>query len=164
MNCVDCKKRAPKNAWIIEGDKRRCRVCHTKRTVAWGKLATKMIYENYPDCDLLTIAPPGKNELIWHFEERISRHTRHGHECGDTLFVFLCREATEDGLGIDEYVARLDRAIADIEAVKAGFLLPVPPTSSKVSRQTPSRRKQSGARVFRAPLRPRPQNGGTLDF
>ncbi len=38
-------------------------------------------------------------------------------EAGDTLFLFLCREADDD-IDAGEYLRRLDRAITDIEHVR----------------------------------------------
>jgi len=79
----------------------------------WRRRAPCIIYEAYPDQDLLPIEPPKPGEAIGAFEVRAK-------DAGDTLFLFLCREA-EDEIDADEYVARLDRAIRDIEAVRAAF-------------------------------------------
>ena len=39
---------------------------------------------------------------------------------GDTLFLFLCREANDD-IDAEEYLHRLDRALRDIEQVHEAF-------------------------------------------
>lgn len=79
----------------------------------WRRRAPHIIYEAYPDQDLLPIEPPQPGETIDAFELR-------ARDAGDTLFLFLCREA-EDEIDTDQYVGRLDRAIRDIEAVRAAF-------------------------------------------
>lgn len=79
----------------------------------WRLRAPPIIYEAYPDSDLLPIEPPKPGEAIGAFEVR-------ARDAGDTLFLFLCREA-EDEIDADEYIGRLDRAIRDIEAVRAAF-------------------------------------------
>ena len=79
----------------------------------WRKKSPRIIYEAYPDHDLLPIEPPKPGEVISEFEVR-------ARDAGDTLFLFLCREA-EDEIDADEYLARLDRAIRDIEAVREAF-------------------------------------------
>ena len=79
----------------------------------WRKTAPRVIYEAYPDQDILPIEPPQPGETIGDFEVR-------ARDAGDTLFLFLCREA-EDEIDADEYVKRLDRAIRDIDAVRETF-------------------------------------------
>ena len=80
----------------------------------WATAAPRIIYDAYPDQDLLPIEPPKPGETIGAFKLRAE-------EAGDTLFLFLCREA-DDEIDAEEYVARLDRAVRDIEAVRQAFL------------------------------------------
>jgi hypothetical protein len=79
----------------------------------WATTAPRILYEDYPDQDLLPIEPPQAGETIGRFKRRAE-------EAGDTLFLFLCREA-DDEIDIEEYIHRLDRALRDIDAVKAAF-------------------------------------------
>jgi hypothetical protein len=79
----------------------------------WSETAPQTIYEAYPDHDLLPIEPPKAGEGIGDFRMRAE-------DAADTLFLFLCREAADEIDG-REYVARLDRAIRDIEAVREAF-------------------------------------------
>ncbi len=76
----------------------------------WYETAPQIIYEAYPDHDLLPIEPPQAGEKIGQFKERAEN-------AGDTLFLFLCREADDD-IDAREYVARLNRAIQDIQIVQ----------------------------------------------
>ena len=76
----------------------------------WYETAPQIIYEAYPDHDLLPIEPPGPHEKIGQFKERAEN-------AEDTLFLFLCREA-DDEIDAREYVARLNRAIEDIQIVQ----------------------------------------------
>lgn len=79
----------------------------------WRLIAPQIIYAAYPDQDLLPIEPPKPGESISDFEVR-------ARDAADTLFLFLCREA-EDEIDAEEYSRRLDRAIGDIQAVRAAF-------------------------------------------
>jgi len=79
----------------------------------WSTLAARIIYEAYPDHDLLPIEPPGPGETIGTFK-------RLAEGAGDTLFLFLCREA-DDEIDVGEYLGRLDRAIRDIACVREAF-------------------------------------------
>jgi hypothetical protein len=79
----------------------------------WRKTAPSVIYEAYPNHDLLPIEPPKPGEAIGDFTDR-------ARDAGNMLFLFLCCEA-EDEIDADEYVARLDAAIRDIEAVRETF-------------------------------------------
>lgn len=79
----------------------------------WYETAPQIIYEAYPDHDLLPIEPPGPREKIGQFKERAEN-------AGDTLFLFLCREADDD-IDAREYVARLNQAIGDIQVVQDAF-------------------------------------------
>ena len=83
------------------------------RSRKWRHSAARIIYQAYPDQDLLPIDPPQRGETIRAFAARAQ-------DAGDTLFLFLCREASDD-IGPAEYVARLDRALNDIEYVRAAF-------------------------------------------
>jgi len=83
------------------------------RSGKWRDKAARIIYEAYPDQDLLPIDPPQRGETTRAFAARAQ-------EAGDTLFLFVCREASDD-IGAAEYVARLDRAINDVEQVRAAF-------------------------------------------
>lgn len=65
-----------------------------------NKTVAEILYESYPDSDLLPIDPPRPGETIDEFADRAEH-------AGDTLFLFLCRD-----------LARLTRAIGDIEAVR----------------------------------------------
>lgn len=77
----------------------------------WYEMAPQIIYEAYPDHDLLPIEPPQPGEKIGQFKERAEN-------AEDTLFLFLCREADDD-IDALEYVTRLDRAVEDIRVVRA---------------------------------------------
>jgi len=79
----------------------------------WRAIAARIIYRAYPDSDLLPIDPPRVGETIGDFAVRAEA-------AGDTLFLFLCREANED-IDAEEYVHRLDRAQRDIEQVLETF-------------------------------------------
>jgi hypothetical protein len=79
----------------------------------WSVAVPRLLYESYPDQDLLPIESPKPGETIAEFKLRAE-------DAGDTLFLFLCREA-DDEIDADEYIARLDRAMRDIEAVRAAF-------------------------------------------
>ncbi len=76
----------------------------------WHATAPQIIYEAYPDHDLLPIEPPRSGETIHEFAARAGN-------AADTLFLFLCREA-DDEIDASEFVARLDRAIGDIQSVR----------------------------------------------
>jgi hypothetical protein len=103
----------------------------------WRQIAAHVIYEGYPDQDLLPIDPPQPGETISAFAVRAQ-------EAGDTLFLFLCREAGDDCGDAAEYVARLDRAIKDIEHVRDTLARPGR-TSATPSKRTP-RSTRSDAR------------------
>ncbi len=95
----------------------------------WHEMAPQVIYEAYPDHDLLPIEPPRPGEKIGEFKERAEN-------AEDTLFLFLCREADDD-LDAREYVARLNRAIGDIQIVQDAFRespSPKPSDSAAVKR------------------------------
>lgn len=79
-------------------------------TSGWRSAAAQIIYHAYPDVDLLPIEPPAPGETIASFKTRAE-------DAGDTLFLFLCREADDD-IDPQEYLDRLDRAIRDIEHVR----------------------------------------------
>lgn len=79
----------------------------------WSETASPIIYEAYPDHDLLPIDPPHAGETIGDFSDRAEN-------AADTLFLFLCREA-DDEIDAREYLARLDRAIGDIQSVRDAF-------------------------------------------
>ena len=79
----------------------------------WQTVAAQVIYNAYPNCDLLPIDPPLTEETIGEFKVRAE-------EAGDTLFLFLCREA-DDEIDVHEYVRRLDRALCDIVQVREAF-------------------------------------------
>ena len=79
----------------------------------WSQTVPQILYSAYPDHDLLPIEPPQPGETIGEFRRRAE-------EAGDTLFLFLCREA-DDEIDADEYNARLDRAMRDIAAVRDAF-------------------------------------------
>lgn len=79
----------------------------------WSESVPRILYEAYPDQDLLPIEPPQPGETIGAFARRAEH-------AGDTLFLFLCREA-DDEIDADEYVARLDRAMRDIASVRSAF-------------------------------------------
>jgi hypothetical protein len=72
----------------------------------WAETAPRIIYDAYPDQDLLPIEPPKSGETIADFKLRAE-------DAGDTLFLFLCREA-HDEIDANEYIARLNRASRDI--------------------------------------------------
>ena len=76
----------------------------------WSETIPRILYDAYPDQDLLPIEPPHPGELIGAFARRAE-------QAGDTLFLFLCREA-DDEIDAEEYLKRLDRAMRDIDAVR----------------------------------------------
>ena len=80
----------------------------------WRTVAAQIIYKAYPDSDLLPIDPPTAGETI--AEVAVRAET-----AGDTLFLFLCREANDD-IDAEEYCQRLDRALRDIEQVHDAFV------------------------------------------
>ena len=102
----------------------------------WRQTAAQVIYQGYPDQDLLPIDPPQPGETISAFAARAQ-------EAGDTLCLFLCREAGDDCGDAAEYVARLDRAIKDIEHVQAAFAHP-DRAGARPSKRTP-RSARAGA-------------------
>ena len=79
----------------------------------WASTAAHTLYEAYPDHDLLPIEPPQPGETIGDFKLRADN-------AGDTLFLFLCREADDD-IDAGEYLSRLDRAMRDIQSVRDAF-------------------------------------------
>lgn len=79
----------------------------------WRAIAAKIIYQAYPDSDLLPVDPPMAGETIGNFAVRAEG-------AGDTLFLFLCREANDD-LDVEEYRNRLFCAVRDIEQVYDAF-------------------------------------------
>ena len=76
----------------------------------WSETVPQILYGAYPDHDLLPIEPPHPGEPIGAFALRAE-------QAGDTLFLFLCREA-DDEIDAEEYLSRLDRALRDIDAVR----------------------------------------------
>ena len=80
---------------------------HTK----WFETVPQILYGAYPDQDLLPIEPP-------HSGESIGAFARRAEQAGDTLFLFLCREA-DDEIDAEEYLKRLERAKRDIDAIRA---------------------------------------------
>lgn len=79
------------------------------------KTVAETLYDAYPNSDLLPIDPPRPGETIGDFAVRAEH-------AGDTLFLFLCREACDgDEVDAAEYLNRLERAIGDIEAVRDAF-------------------------------------------
>lgn len=76
----------------------------------WSETVPQILYGAYPDHDLLPIEPPHPGELIGAFARRAE-------QAGDTLFLFLCREANDE-MDAEEYLSRLDRAQRDIDAVR----------------------------------------------
>ena len=79
----------------------------------WRSVAAQTIYRAYPDSDLLPIDPPGAGETIGNLAVRAEG-------AGDTLFLFLCREANDE-IDAKEYLERLHRAGRDIDAVREAF-------------------------------------------
>jgi len=79
----------------------------------WSKAAAVVIYEAYQDHDLLPIEPPRSGETVSDVAARAE-------DAGDTLFLFMCQEA-DDNIDAYEYVARLERAIRDIQEVQQAF-------------------------------------------
>lgn len=80
----------------------------------WAATAARIIYQSYPDQDLLPIEPPKPGETIGEFSRR-------ARDAGDSLFLFLCCEA-DDQIDVAEYIKRLNRAVKDIAAVREAFL------------------------------------------
>lgn len=80
----------------------------------WKQLAPKLIYDSYPDSDLLPWGPPKAVERVSDYKSRVKR------DGCDPLFEFLCGEACDD-INAEEYVRRLNMAIRDIEAVRKVF-------------------------------------------
>ena len=89
----------------------------------WPEMAPQVIYEAYPDHDLLPIEPPMPGETVHELARRAE-------DAGDTLFLFLCREADEE-IDARVYVARLDRAIGDIQNVRDVFRRDLDTSSSE---------------------------------
>jgi len=77
----------------------------------WSETVPHILYRAYPDQDLLPIEPPHPGESIGAFSRRAE-------EAGDTLFLFLCREANDE-IDAEEYLKRLERAKRDIDAIRA---------------------------------------------
>jgi len=55
----------------------------------WPEITPQVIYEAYPDHDVLPIEPLKPGETIGEFAYRAEN-------AGDTLFLFLCREANDE--------------------------------------------------------------------
>ena len=89
----------------------------------WSQIAAKVIYEAYLDHDVLPIEPPKPEESIREFTVRAE-------DARDTLFLFLCREADDD-IDVHVYLARLDRAIGDIQSVRDALQKTGQPACSK---------------------------------
>lgn len=72
-----------------------------------------VLYEAYPDRDLLPITPPTQ-------ETSYDAFAREAEQAGDTLFLFLLRElcSPNDPCTITEANARLGSAMCDLEAVR----------------------------------------------
>ena len=90
-----------------------------------SETAPQVIYEAYPDHDLLPIDPPKPGETIGDFKVRAE-------DAGDTLFLFLCREADDD-IDAREYIGRLERAVRDIKSVRQVFRDMLSPASRACS-------------------------------
>ena len=111
----------------------------------WRTMAASVIYAAYPDHDLLPIDPPEADESIAAFKLRAE-------EAGDTLFLFLCREA-DDEIDAEEYLTRLDRAARDIDAVRDAFVDGPHPVASGstphpvVQQSTGSERREPKIRI-----------------
>jgi hypothetical protein len=97
------------------------RRCMMPKHSEWSETAAHMIYEAYPDHDLLPIEPPHAGETIGDFSGRAEN-------AADTLFLFLCREA-DDEIDAHEYLRRLDRAIHDIQSIRDALRESSPPPS-----------------------------------
>ena len=67
-------------------------------------ITIRQIYDAYPNSDLLPIDPDTVtlDELV---------------DCGDTLFLFLCRELTEEEVSLSEAADRAYRAVEDCQKV-----------------------------------------------
>lgn len=81
-----------------------------KRLRHWRDIAPRLLYESYPGAYLLNIAAPSPGMTIAQFAAEAE-------ESGDTLFLFLCREADDD-IDAAEYLKRLDRALEELESVR----------------------------------------------
>lgn len=77
----------------------------------WRERSPEMVYEAYPDHDLLPIEPPKPGEKIGEFKVRA--------------------EDADDEIDAHEYVTRLDRAIGDIQGVRDAFRESPDPGSSE---------------------------------
>ena len=64
--------------------------------INWRTAAAQIIYHGYPDSDLLPIEPPSPGQPIGKFKVQAEA-------AGDTLFLFLCREADDD-IDAQEYL------------------------------------------------------------
>ena len=103
----------------------------------WAETAAYILYQAYPDHDLLPIEPPKPGETIGAFKLRAE-------DAGDTLFLFLCREA-DDEIDADEYLARLDRAMRDIADVRDAFRDdPHPGSRDCIASAPPASTRQDG--------------------
>ena len=73
-------------------------------------ITVKEIYDNYPSADLLGI------------EVTDATVPADIEDCGDTLFVFLCRELCEEDVDLATAQQRCASAIQDISSVRHGLL------------------------------------------
>lgn len=94
-----------------ERDRRR-RAAELK-LVATREVPAKLVYDAYPDSDLLPISPPRARETLDAYRRRLKAA---GEDVGDTLFLFVMLELGLDGMDCAE--DRLDQAIADLISVK----------------------------------------------
>lgn len=75
----------------------------------------QVVYDSYPDSDLLPMDRPGPK--VWPPDA--------GQDSDDTLFQFIMNEMadarSDPRLDVDTQIGRMERAIADIQAVIAGI-------------------------------------------
>lgn len=79
-------------------------------------IQAKLVYDAYPDSDLLAIEPPLPDEGCASYVQRIGR------DFGDSLFYFILAELSEDHLDGIDGAERLSRALDDLDSVRAALM------------------------------------------
>jgi hypothetical protein len=77
-------------------------------------ITPRQIYDVYPDSELLSFAPPRKDETYRAYRDRLGA----GALKEDRLFHFLLAELCSEAIDMDEAQRRLDRAKSDLEHVQ----------------------------------------------
>ena len=74
-----------------------------------ARITARRIYDAYPDSDLLALQKPTAKTTLRQFAEQLSDPQY----CGDTLFLFLVREACDAGDPV-EFFNMVERASDDL--------------------------------------------------